>query len=112
MIAAILSALVLFILSAPVILTLLLRPALAAVDGGSRKPHHVLAALLAYLLDLIIARTTWRLIAGPLQPGERTISDSLERLCKDVNNPDWALYYALSLRINRASPTGKHIKAA
>lgn len=91
---------------------LLLRPALLCVEGGSRKPHHIAAALAAYLLDLIIARTTWRLIAGPLQPGERTISDSLERLCNDVNNPDWALYYSLARRINRESPTGKHIKAA
>ena len=91
---------------------LLLRPAFMCVEGGSRKPHHVLAAVLAYLLDLFIAHTTWRLIAGPLQPGERTISDSLERLCNDVNNPDWALYYALSRRINRESPTKRHIKAA
>lgn len=91
---------------------LLLRPALLCVDGGSRKPHHIAAAIVAFVLDLIIANTTWRLIAGPLQGSERTISDSLERLCKDVNNPDWALYYSLARRINRESPTGKHIKAA
>lgn len=91
---------------------LLLRPALLCVDGGSRKPHHVLAALLAWVLDLIIARTTWRLIAGPLQPGERTISDSLERLCKDINHPHWALFYSLSRYINSLSPGGKHIKSA
>ena len=91
---------------------LLLRPALLCVDGGSRKPHHVAAALVAWVLDLLIARTTWRLFAGPLQGSERTISDSLERLCKDINNPDWALYYSLARRINRLSPTGNHIKAA
>lgn len=91
---------------------LLLRPALLCVEGGSRKPHHVAAALVAWVLDLIIARTTWRLVAGPLQGSERTISDSLERLCKDINNPDWALYYSLARRINRLSPTGNHIKAA
>lgn len=89
---------------------LLLRPALLCVDGGSRKPHHVAAALVAWVLDLLIARTTWRLFAGPLQGSERTISDSLERLCKDINNPDWALYYSLARRINRLSPTGNHIK--
>lgn len=89
---------------------LLLRPALLCVEGGSRKPHHVAAALVAWVLDLIIARTTWRLVAGPLQGSERTISDSLERLCKDINNPDWALYYSLARRINRLSPTGNHIK--
>ena len=94
------------------LLVLLLRPALLCVEGGSRKPHHIAAALVAWVLDLIIARTTWRLIAGPLQGSERTISDSLERLCLDVHNPDWALYYSLSRRINRASPTGRHIKNA
>jgi len=91
---------------------LLLDPALKCVDGGSRKPHHIAAALVAWVLDLIIARTTWRLIAGPLQGSERTISDSLERLCLDVHNPDWALFYSLSRRINRASPNGRHIKNA
>lgn len=107
----ILSALVL-VLAAPIVLLLVLRPAMACVDGGSRRWQDVVAALVGLVADLVAARTTWSLIAGPLQPGERTISDSLERLCKDVNNPDWALYYALSRRINRASPTGKHIKAA
>ncbi len=91
---------------------LLLRPALLCVEGGSRKPHHVAAALVAWVLDLIIARTTWRLVAGPLQGSERTISDSLERLCLDINHPDWALFYSLSRHINRLSPTGNHIKAA
>lgn len=91
---------------------LLLRPALLCVDGGSRKPHHVAAALVAWVLDIIIARTTWRLVAGPLQGSERTISDSLERLCLDINHPDWALYYSLARSINRLSPTGNHIKAA
>ena len=90
----------------------LLRPALMCIEGGSRKPHHVLAAVVAWVLDVILARTTWRLIAGPLQGRERTISDSLERLCLDVNHPDWALFYALSRYINRLSPTGRHIKAA
>ena len=91
---------------------LLLGPALQCVDGGSRKPHHIAAALVAWVLDLIIARTTWRLIAGPLQGSERTISDSLERLCLDVHNPDWALFYSLGRRINRVSPKGRHIKNA
>ena len=91
---------------------LLLRPALLCADGGSRNPLHILAAIIAWILDLILARTYWRLIAGPLQGSERTISDSLERLCLDVHNPDWALYYSLARRINRMSPTGKHIKAA
>lgn len=91
---------------------LLLRPALMCVEGGSRKPHHMAAALVAWVLDIFIAHTTWRLLAGPLQGRERTISDSLERLCKDTDHPDWALFYSLSIYINRVSPTGEHIKSA
>jgi hypothetical protein len=94
------------------IFLLLLRPALHCVDAGSRKPHHVAAAFVAMLLDVWIAHTTWALIAGMPRKGERTISDTLERLCLDINNPDWPLYYALARKINRISPTGDHIKAA
>ena len=90
----------------------LLPAALMCVDGGSRKPSHVAAAFIAYLIDLYLARTFWKDFAGPLQGAERTISDTLERLCLDVNNPDWPLYYSLAQRINRLSPTGAHIKAA
>jgi len=90
----------------------LLPAALMCVDGGSRKVKHVFAAFIAYWIDIYLARTFWAEFSGPLHPGERTISDSLERLCLDVNNPDWALYYSLARRINRVSPTGRHIKNA
>lgn len=90
----------------------LLPAALMCVDGGSRKPQHVAAALVAWVLDLYLARTFWKDFAGPLQGSERTISDSLERLCLDIHNPDWALFYSLARRINRVSPNGRHIKAA
>ena len=91
---------------------LLLRPALMCVDGGSRKPHHVAAALVAFVLDMLIARTVWRFIAGPLQGKERTISDSLERLCRHDDNPDVAMFLEIAKKINRVSPTHNHIKAA
>jgi hypothetical protein len=91
----------------------LLRPALMCVDAGSRKPHHVAAALIAWALDLLIVRSyAWRWFAGERKKGEKTISDMLERLCVDIHNPDWALYYALARKINRISPAGDHIKAA
>ncbi len=87
----------------------LLRPALMCVDGGSRKPLHIIAALIAYPLDLIICNTTWRVIAGPRQGSEKTISDTLERLCLEVQNPGHALFLAIAQSINRVSPTGRHI---
>lgn len=91
---------------------LLLRPALMCVDAGSRKPHHIIAALIAWVLDIVIAHTTWALIAGKPRKNEWTISQTLERLCVDINNPDWPMYYGLARKINRISPTGNHIKAA
>jgi hypothetical protein len=91
----------------------LLPAALQCVDAGSRKPHHVAAALIAWALDLLIVRSyAWRWFAGERKKGEKTISDMLERLCVDVNNKDWPLYYGLARKINRISPTGYHIKAA
>lgn len=89
---------------------LLLRPALMYVDGGSRKPQHVLAALIALLLDIIIAHTVWALVAGFPRKGEWTISATLERLCDDIENRDWPLFWTIAVRINAESPTHNHIK--
>lgn len=93
------------------ILIFLLVPALKATDAGSRNPLHIVAALVAWPLDMLIARTSWRGIAGPLHKGERTISDSLERLCHPSNcdHPDYEWFVQTGLKINRASPTGRHI---
>ncbi len=91
------------------LLLLLLRPALMCVDGGSRKPRHVIAALVAYPLDLFICNTIWKAIAGPRQGSEKTISDTLERLCLELEHPDHALFLSIAQSINRVSPTGRHI---
>ena len=91
------------------VLLLLLVPALRAAEGGSRKWYDVLAALVAYVLDVVIAHTSWALVAGWPQRSEWTISQCLERLVKDTRHPDHALFVALARRINRASPTGQHI---
>jgi hypothetical protein len=112
-VALILLCLALAILASPVVLIALLRPALMCVDGGSRKPAHVAAAVVAWVADLVAAHTVWAWAIGGMQYGERTISDSLERLAHpynafDVNHP---LYVNLALYINRQSPTGEHIKA-
>lgn len=91
------------------LLILLLKPALAAVEGKSRNPFHWLAALIAWPLDILIAHTTWVALAGWPQRGEWTISQTLERLVQDTSRPDHALFVELAKRINRESPTGKHI---
>lgn len=91
------------------LLILLLKPALAAVEGKSRNPLHWLAALVAYVLDIVIAHTSWAAMAGWPQRGEWTVSQHLERLVTQTNDPDHAFYVALAKRINRSSPTGEHI---
>lgn len=104
--------LALAILASPVILIALLRPALMCVDGGSRKPAHVAAAVVALVADLVAAHTVWAWFIGGLHPGEKTISDTLERLAQhNMLDPDYLLYRELALFINRKSPTGRHIKA-
>lgn len=99
------------VLASPFALVLLLRPALQAVDGGSRNPSHVAAALVAWVADLITAHTIWSLAAGGLKTGEWTVSDSLERLSVDTSNPNVLYYRALAQYINSVSPTHEHIRA-
>jgi hypothetical protein len=96
------------VLAAPTILIALLRPALMCADGKSRKPAHIAAGLVAWVADLVAARTTWPLLAGKLQPGEKTISDSLERLVH-VRGPNQTLFIVMSHTINHNSPTKRHI---
>jgi len=93
------------------LLILLLVPALKCVEGGSRYVFHILAALLAYPVDLIIARTTFRAVIGRGPQGkERTVSDMLETICHDPSHPDHQLCIEIAKKINRA--TGyPHIKA-
>lgn len=92
------------------LLIILLVPALKAVEGGSRNPLHWLAAIVALLVDVVLAHTTWALVAGRPQRGEWTVSDTLERLCVTPSE-DLLLYMEIASKINRASPTGRHIKA-
>lgn len=93
------------------LLLLLLKPALAYVDGGSRRPHHIAAALVAWPLDILIAHTTWAGFAGAPRKGEWTISHTLERLCHPSNkgHPRYRLFVEIGLDINRLSPG--HIKS-
>ena len=93
------------------LLILLLIPALKAVEGGSRNPAHWLCAVVAWPVDVIIAHTTWALVAGWPKAGEVTISHTLERLAHSTNSsdPDYQLYRQIALKINRATKS-KHIK--
>jgi hypothetical protein len=93
-------------------LILLLKPALRAADGGSRNPLDILAALTAWPLDMLIAHTTWAAMYGWPQKGEWTISHTLERLCAPENaaHEDYWWLVQTAKKINRASPTGRHIK--
>lgn len=93
------------------LLILLLKPALLAADGGSRNPLHILALLVAWPLDMLIAHTTWALVAGRPKRGEWTVSQTLERLCRDPSNPDWYLFVGVAKKINSVSPSGRHIKS-
>ncbi len=89
----------------------LLRKALAYAEAGARR--YLAHALVGYLADLVVARTTFAEIAGQPQQGEKTVSDMLERLAHPFNSldPDYLLYVELAKFINRRSPTGRHIKA-
>ncbi len=95
------------------LLILLLKPALRAADGGSRNPLDILAVLVAWPLDMLIAHTTWALMFGWPQKGEWTISHTLERLCAADNDAhdDYWLLVQIAKKINRASTHGLHIKA-
>jgi len=89
----------------------LLRKALAYAEAGERR--YLAHALAAYFADWIVARTTFAQIAGQPLPGEKTVSDMLERLAHPFNSldPDYLFWVELAKFINRKSPTGAHIKA-
>ena len=104
--------LLLFILLCPVILIAVLRPALMAVDGGSREPKHIAAAVVGFVVDLVTRYTLWLLFAGLPRRGEWTISDTLERLADPLNAASWRYKPAdqIGRWINKCSPTKNHIK--
>ena len=94
------------------ILCLLLRPALLCVSDPKRYWYLTPVAVLAWLLDVVLCHTFWAIAFGWPQGRERTISDTLERLCVDWDNPYCGLHIQLGQAINHLCPTGDHIKAA
>lgn len=93
------------------LLLILLRPALLALEGGSKNPLHWLALVIAAPLDVVIAHTTWAATFGKPLRGEWTISNTLERLCKDTDHADYELLVEIAKKINRVSPTKAHIRS-
>lgn len=94
------------------LLILLLRPAVACADNPKRYWYLAPIAIVAWFVDIIIAHTTWALVAGWPQEGEVTVSHTLERLCHPHNfrHPDYFLFRQIALKINRAT-NSNHIKA-
>lgn len=108
----ILASLILLLVVAlcPLVVILLLEPALRCADGGDRRPHMVALTVIAWLADIVVAHTSWALVTGFPRKGEWTISHTLERLCV-TDGPHQQDYIALAKWINKKSPTGAHIKA-
>ena len=92
------------------LLILLLVPALRFLNNPGKYWYFSFAPIPALILDIAIAHTTWVLIAGMPRKGEVTVSDTLERLCRDTTHPDHALFLQIALKINRAAGF-VHIKA-
>ena len=80
----------------------LLRPALLCLDNPKKYWYLFWAPLPGWLADIFVAHTTWALVAGFPHIGEVTVSDTLERLCDDIDHPDHLLFVAVGLKINRA----------
>lgn len=90
------------------LLILLLRPALRYVEGGEKK--YFLIALVALFVDVLIAHTTFRLVAGKPLKTEWTVSQVVQRIANDDAHPDQPFFIELAKFLNTQSPTGKHIK--
>jgi type VI protein secretion system component VasK len=93
------------------VLLLILKPALAFEDGKTWK--WLWLTVIAWIIDVVAAHTTWALVAGWPRRNAWTISQTLEYLAHPSNSrhPDYLLYFQLAEKINRASPTGRHIKS-
>lgn len=98
------------------LLILLLRPA-AAFERDKRRYWYLLpVALVAWCVDVVIARTTWVLVTGGWPRwSEVTVSHTLERLAAPATaaapnpDPDQAFYWQLGLKITRATKSA-HVK--
>lgn len=90
------------------ILCLILHWALLGYEQPKKYWYLTPVTFIAFILDVIICFTTWRLISGPIEKSEWTISQTLERLCK-IEGLRKNLFIEIAKEINRQSPSGKHI---
>ena len=93
------------------LLCLLLKPALYAVSDPRKYWYLIPFAVAGWLVDCILCHTAWAIAFGWPHQDEVTVSDTLERLCKDFKNPDHYLFVAIAKKINSICPTHDHIKA-
>ena len=92
------------------LLCLLLRPALLCANEPRRYWYLAPVTLLAWVLDVLLAHTAWALAFGWPHKKEWTISDTLERLCKDWSHGDVLLFIQIGRKINRVAGH-THIRA-
>lgn len=93
------------------LLLYLLEPALLWESNRKKHWHLTIHAIVALIVDVIAAHTSWAKIAGKPLKNEWTISNTLERLCKETEHPDYEFFVQLAKKINRLSPCKQHIKA-
>jgi len=72
--------------------------------------HLLPAALVGFVADICMNNLTVPIFIGGGWFQEWTFSTRLERLCRDTNHPDHALFLQIALKINRAAGFA-HIKA-
>lgn len=93
------------------LLILLLKPSLYFLSDPRRYWYLLPVTIIAYLVDRVIANTTFRWCVGRGPTGsEKTVSDMLESLVLDTNHPDQLLFIQIALKINRVDPKHSHIK--
>lgn len=92
------------------VLILLLKPALLWESNPKKYWYLTPVVAVAAIADILAAHSAWVAIGGWPRKGEWTISHTLERLCKTLST-DQLLFIQIAKKINRMSPTGRHIKA-
>lgn len=79
-----------------------LKPSILFLEYPKKYWYFFPILLLGYLVDLVVANTSFRAVAGRgPRSGERTVSDMLDNLCLDQSHPDRLLFLEIGKKINR-----------